>query len=341
MSLRDNPIVQYILEVQGGTNLIPLKKLASPQLTRLLEVDDTEQRAWVPGPSLPVIEEDEEEEEPATAASAAVPGANEFVSDDEEPDAISAASMFAPSDDDFMAYGAAPAAAAAPARREVRAGPPMPAAEVARAQQESADAAVAGLNTTQVAVLREREQREANMINQIINVVKQGVEGTGVAITSLRLMQPGQVKATAVDRATLTDVFTGGYIIAQKAALQKVHSFVHGPVRKVRSIFDFILANDDDVRSLWKQLVVRELTRAENLNPGTLRLTKNYEQNEQHLFGILEQFDNYDFYVDGDNMPIFTPFERQDVWDTTRERDNRHTRRVGYGQQYRGPIYNS
>lgn len=110
-------------------------------------------------------------------------------------------------------------------------------------------------------------------------------------------------------------IFSAEIIMAQEAAMQKVHALVRGPVRKAPTFWHFILANDSDVVSLFAQLVARHIGRADNLNPKQVRLAATYQLNEEHLAGILDQLNAYDFYIDDNNMPTFTPYEREDVWD--------------------------
>lgn len=314
MSLRDNPVVEYLLMVQGGSNTLPLDRVAAPQLVKLLEVDDTELVAAVPPPRLPETEEELEvvaDDDGGVAGAARGPGPNVFLYDDFTEDAPSA-------DDGFMPF----ASAAAAPRGEVRASaPPM----------QGAPFTTAGLSEYQLQILAERSVREANMIEQISSVAR--------AYREVETFQPGlgvdPARRTDEDRATLVDIFTGGHIQALRAAVQKIHSLVRGPVRNARNAFDFILANDDDVRSLFSQLVVAELTRAENLNPRTVNLRDAYRWNEERMQGILAQFNAYDFHLDGENNPIFTAFARDDVWD----RPGR-AMMTPWRNQSRGPTYN-
>ena len=336
MSLRDNPVVEYLLMVQGGANTLPLNKIAAPQLVKLLEVDETELVAAVPPPRLPETEEeleptlgggeggdtDVETEIESEARFRIAP--NVFRDDDfmESP-------AFESSNDGFIPYAAAPAVANRPVQaREVRASAGSP-------PVEGAAAATAGLSEYAIQILSERAVREANMIEQISNVARAYRQQEGY--------QPTLAGTSENDRSSLIDIFTGGHIQAQRAAIQKIHSIVRGPVRRARNAFDFILANDDDVRSLFSQLVVRELTRAENLNPRTVKLRDAYVWNEEHLHGILDQFEAYDFYLDGDNNPVFTAFEREDVWDDPRGRVSGVSggrSMTGWRKQYGGPTYN-
>lgn len=326
MSLRDNPVVEYLLMVQGGSNTLPLDKIAAPQLVKLLEVDETELVAAVPPPRLPETEEEleptagggDEEEEVETEVEGEARfriAPNVFRDDD-----FTESPAFESSSDGFMPYAAAAAGDRPVQAREVRASaPPM----------QGAPAATAGLSDYAIQILSERAVREANMIEQISNVARAYRQQEGY--------QPSLAGTSENDRSSLIDIFTGGHIQAQRAAIQKIHSIVRGPVRRARNAFDFILANDDDVRSLFSQLVVRELTRSENLNPRTVKLRDAYVWNEEHLHGILDQFEAYDFHLDGDNNPIFTAFEREDVWDDPR---GRASGMVGWRKQYGGPTYN-
>lgn len=311
MSLRDNPVVEYLLMVQGGANIRRLDEIASPQLAKLLEVDTTELVLAVPPPRRPTDEQeleapevDTEDEGTEAGARASGPAPNIFESDDF-------------TEDGFVPFAEAEAG--------VRAGPPFPGLEY-----ES----TAHLSDYARQIAEERVRRESNMIEQISTVAR--------GYRKAELFQPWDRPGVGErDRVTLTDIFTGGHVHAMKAAVQLIRARVCGPVRKVQNAFDFILANDEDVRSLFSQLVVRQLTRTSNLNPRVVNLQAAYRWNEEHLDGILMQFNNYDFHRDHDGYAIFTPFEREDVWDTPAERDNGSSQSRRGHVRRTGPVFNS